>query len=160
MKEIGEKLKEAREEHGISVEEAAEDLKLKTTQIKNIEDGNFKAFKDVFNLKTFIRSYSKYLGLDEDKIMDELNEYLFEKTSKIPILEIQKASKAKEKEKTKEDKVISPYTIGDKKKSKIIPIITTLIVLLLIFLIGYIVVTEYISPKVEEKDNIITYLDN
>lgn len=160
MKEIGEKLKEAREEHGINIEEAAEDLKLKTTQIKNIEEGNFKAFKDVFNLKSFVRSYAKYLGLDEDKIMDELNEYLFEKTSKIPIAEIQKASKAKEKEKVKEKKVISPYTIGDKKKSKVIPVITTLIVLLLVFLIGYIVVTEYISPKSEEKDNVITYLDN
>ncbi len=159
MKEIGEKLKEAREEHGVSVEEVAEDLNLRVSQIQNIEEGNLKVFKDIFYLKSFIRSYAKYLGLDDEKVMDEVNEYFFEETSKIPIAEIQKASKAKEKEKVKEKKVVSPYTITDKKKSKIIPVIVTLIILLLIFLIGYIIVTEYVSPKTEQ-DNIITYLEN
>ena len=37
MKEIGEKLKETRENIGISIEEAAEDLKTRPTQIENIE---------------------------------------------------------------------------------------------------------------------------
>lgn len=159
MKEIGEKLKEAREEHGVSVEEVAEDLNLRVSQIQNIEEGNLKVFKDIFYLKSFIRSYAKYLGLDDEKIMDEVNEYFFEETSKIPIAEIQKASKAKEKEKVKEKKVVSPYTITDKKKSKVIPAIVTLIILLLVFLIGYIIVTEYVSPKVEDN-NIMTYLEN
>ena len=48
MKEIGEKLKETREEIGISIDEAAEDLKLRPSQIENIESGNLEAFKDVF----------------------------------------------------------------------------------------------------------------
>ena len=63
MKEIGDKLKETRESMGISLEEAAEDLKLRPSQIENIEAGNIEAFKDVFYLKYFIRDYSKYLGL-------------------------------------------------------------------------------------------------
>ena len=58
MKEIGEKLKAAREEHGVSVDEAAEDLNLRASQIENIEKGNLKVFKDVFYLKSFIRSYA------------------------------------------------------------------------------------------------------
>ena len=107
MKEIGEKLKAAREEHGVSVDEAAEDLNLRASQIENIEKGNLKVFKDVFYLKSFIRSYAKYLGLDEDAIMDEFNEYFFEETSKIPIAEIEKASRAKEKEKASDKKVAS-----------------------------------------------------
>ena len=37
MKEIGEKLREARESIGVSVEEVAEDLKMRPTQIENIE---------------------------------------------------------------------------------------------------------------------------
>ena len=64
MKEIGEKLKETRESMGISIEEAAEDLKLRPSQLTNIEEGNRDAFKDIFYLKYFIRDYSKYLGLD------------------------------------------------------------------------------------------------
>ena len=35
--------------------------------IKNIEEGNKEAFKDVFYLKMFIKNYSKYLGLDYDE---------------------------------------------------------------------------------------------
>ncbi len=159
MKEIGEELKAAREEHGVSIEEAAEDLNLRASQIENIEEGNLKVFKDVFYLKSFIRGYAKYLGLDEERIMDEFNEYFFEETSKIPIAEIEKASKQKEKEKAGEKKIASPYTMDDKPKSKIIPIIVALIILLLIFLISYIVVTEYINPKTEEE-NVISYLEN
>jgi len=54
MKEIGLKLKEKREENGVSVEEAAEDLKLRPSQLENIEAGNQDAFKDIFYLKFFI----------------------------------------------------------------------------------------------------------
>ena len=53
MKEIGERLKETRESIGISIEEAAEDLKMRPSQIENIEAGNMEAFKDVFYLKYY-----------------------------------------------------------------------------------------------------------
>ncbi len=159
MKEIGEELKKAREEHGVSVEEVAEDLNLRVSQIENIESGNLKVFKDVFYLKCFIRDYAKYLGLDEERIMDEFNEFFFEETSKIPIAEIEKASKEKQKEKKSEKKVVSPYTMEEKKGSKIIPVIVTLIILLLLFLIFYIVFTEYLNPDQEQENN-ITYLEN
>ena len=158
MKEIGEELKSAREEHGVSIEEAAEDLNLRVSQIENIEAGNLKVFKDVFYLKCFIRDYAKYLGLDEEKIMDEFNEFFFEETSKIPIAEIEKASKEKQREQKLEKKVVSPYTMEEKKSSKFVPIIVTLIILLLVFLIGYLIVTEFVNPK-EEQENNITYLE-
>ena len=51
MKEIGETLKEARESIGVSVEEVAGDLKVRPSQIQNIEDGNMKAFKDILYVK-------------------------------------------------------------------------------------------------------------
>ena len=62
MKEIGEALKEARESTGLSLEEVSSDLKLRPSQIENIESGNIDAFKDVFYLKYFIKEYAKYLG--------------------------------------------------------------------------------------------------
>ena len=161
MKEIGEELKAAREEHGVSIEEAASDLNLRVSQIENIESGNLKVFKDVFYLKCFIRDYAKYLGLDDEKIIDDFNEFFFEETSKIPIKEIEQASLEKQKSKNKEGKIASPYTMEEKPKSKIIPIIVTLIILLLVVLIGYIVVTEYINPKDSlENENNITYLNS
>ena len=95
MKNIGIKLKEKREENGVSIEEAAEDLKLRPSQIKSIEEGKREDFKDVFYLKQFIKEYAKYLGLDGEELVDEFNEYLFDYTSKIHIDVIEKAKNEK-----------------------------------------------------------------
>ena len=40
MKELGEYLKHTRIDNGVSMEEAAEDLGLSTSQLENIESGN------------------------------------------------------------------------------------------------------------------------
>lgn len=113
MKEIGERLRETRESMGISVEEAAEDLKIRPAQLENIEDGNKEAFKDVFYLKFFIRDYAKYLGLDYEAFMEEFNEYLFDYTSRLSLDDIKKAS---EKNKKQIKKIASPYTLEKKQQ--------------------------------------------
>lgn len=121
MKEIGEKLRDARESMGISIEEAAEDLKLRPSQLEDIEEGNREAFKDIFYLKYFIRDYAKYLGLDYEQMVEDFNEYVFDYTSKISLEDIKKANKKHEKK--DKNKIISPYTLeakGNKGLSKYI----------------------------------------
>lgn len=151
MKEIGEKLKEARESMGITIEEAATDLKLRPSQIENIEEGNKEAFNDVFYLKMFIKNYSKYLGLDYDEMVEEFNEYLFDFTSKISIDDIKKAEREqrKKQKKLKTVKISSPYTM-EKKQQKTIPrfLIIGGVVLLVIIII-YIIVL--LLTKDDEK---------
>ena len=71
MKNIGLKLKDKREENGLSIEEVAEDLKMRPSQILSIEEGKTEDFKDVFYLKYFIRDYAKYLGLDSEKMLED-----------------------------------------------------------------------------------------
>lgn len=134
MKEIGEILKEGREKNGVSIEEASEDLNYKVSQLEAIESGDFKLFKDIFLLKCMIMDYSKYLGLDTNSIMDDFNEFVFESTSKIPLDDIEKASKLKEDE----EKIASPYTKKEEEKSKL-PLILGIIlgVLIIIFVIVY-----------------------
>lgn len=142
VKEIGEKLKEARETMGISIDEAAEDLKLRPTQIENIEAGNMEMFKDIFYLKYFIRDYAKYLGLNHEEMVDEFNEYLFDYTSKISIDDIKKAKKnigKKKEEKTK--RIVSPYTLERKKLFSIPPFIIYLGIAILLIVIVYFVVS-------------------
>ena len=51
VKELGEYLKDVRINNGVSLEEAAEDNELSASQLENIENGNIKAFKDVYKLK-------------------------------------------------------------------------------------------------------------
>ncbi len=129
MKDIGAKLKEARESIDISVEEAASDLKVSKSQIANMEAGNLEAFQDIFYLKYFIRDYAKYLGLNYDELVDEFNEYLFDYTSKISLTDIEKATK---KEEEKEDKIKSPYTIDYYRKTSHLKIIFLFLFLIII----------------------------
>ena len=132
MKELGEKFKEAREKTGISLDEVAIDLGYKVSQLEEIEEGNYKDFKDKFLLKTIIADYAKYLGFDPEEIIDEFNTFVFESTSKIPIDEIAKASKNMNKD--TDDQIASPYTAAEEPKKVPLVIIIALIVLFVVFL--------------------------
>lgn len=132
MKEIGESLKEARENIGLSIDEVSTDLKLRPSQLENIEEGNIDAFKDIFYLKSLIKEYAKYLGLNYEDMVDEFNEYLFDKTSKISLNDIKKAKKKEQKKMKKEDRIASPYTIEKRNKGLSKYMIIILIVILLI----------------------------
>jgi cytoskeletal protein RodZ len=154
MKEIGEKLKETREAMGISLEEAAEDLKMRPTQIENIEIGNIAAFKDVFFLKYFIRDYSKYLGLNYEDMVNEFNEYLFDYTSKISIEDI-KSAKANQTKSEKTRKIVSPYTLEAKKLFTIPPLVIYAFIILLILIIIYFLISINKSNDFTEDNQVI-----
>jgi len=62
MKELGEYLKRTRIKNGVGLTEACEDLEISTSHLENIETGNVKAFKDVYELRDDIKVYAKYLG--------------------------------------------------------------------------------------------------
>ena len=152
MKDIGIKLKEKREENGVSIEEAAEDLKMRPSQIESLEDGRREDFKDVMSLKYFIRDYAKYLGLDGEKMVDEFNEFLFDATSKIPVGEIEKA---KEDKKNKKD-IVSPYTKVNDKGNNIKMLILSIIIVAVLIVVGFLIVNEI--HKNEFQDNDTTYV--
>lgn len=152
MKEIGEQLRRKREDNGVSLEEAAEDLKLRPIQITNLEDGNMEYFKDILSLKYFIRDYAKYLGVDFEKLLDEFNEFLFDYTSKIPTEEIEKAKLEQLKNDTPKE-ISSPYTI-ERKAPFNIPKYVIIIILMIACLIGFVILT---SIENENKTK-ITYV--
>lgn len=151
MKNIGTKLKDKREENGLSIEEVAEDLKMRPSQISSIEEGKTEDFKDVFYLKYFIRDYAKYLGLDSEKIIDEFNEYLFDMTSKIPVDLIEKAKK----EKKNSGEINSPYTREDKKKKGLFKLLISLAAVLLLIVLGYVILSSHQGNDFSDKN--ITY---
>ena len=155
MKEIGERLKEARESIGVSIEEAAEDLKLRKEQIENIEEGNLEAFKDIFYLKYFIRDYSKYLGLKYEDMVDEFNEFLFDYTSKISINDIKNDQK-NQVVKKEEVRIASPYTASTEKRTNIFQIILYIILIIILIIITYFIITSLDEEK-EEKPIEVAY---
>lgn len=66
---LGEKLREAREERGISVSEVAEQTRISPLYIKAIENDDYKPLPGgIFN-KGFVRSYARYVGFDEEEAL-------------------------------------------------------------------------------------------
>ncbi len=163
MEEIGLTLKEARESIGLSIEEAASDLKVKPSQIEDIESGKKDSFKDVFTLKYFIRDYSKYLGLNYEDMVDEFNEYLFDYTSKISLDDIKRAKKQLEKKESKENKknrIASPYTIERKRKISIPTYFIYIIMLIVVVLAGIYLYTLLHEDKPNEDENIVFHVES
>ncbi len=165
MKELGEYLKKVREDNGVEIEEAAEDLKISSQILSNIECGNTRVFRDILELKENIKAYAKYLGLDCEKITDEFNDFMFEHTSKISLNDILEAEKASDK---KNKKVVrSPYTKPYKKQFnlKVVKVLLG-IILFLMFVAVFVIVLkillfpdESVNTELMNKRNVevITY---
>jgi len=137
LDQIGLLFKETREESGVSLEEASNDLKIKPVILENIEEGNSGAFKDIFELKEYVLSYAKYLGLDLKMVEEKFNSYVFEFTSKIPVKEIEKQVIDKKIEETRELKIVSPYT--REKSNKNLNRLLIIIYIWVFILLGFII---------------------
>ena len=154
MKEIGDKLREAREKMEITIEEASEDLKVEPSIIEKIESGDKESFKNVLYLKYYIRDYAKYLGLNSDELVEEFNEYLFDYTSKISIDDIKNANKSNESKKVSQ--VVSPYTVEKKQQRKVPMILIYALIILIVGIIIYCLVL-FLNNNSKNSDNIISY---
>ncbi len=152
MESIGSLLKETRETSGVSIKEASEDLDIKENFLLNIEEGKIGCFKDIFELKEYITSYSKYLGLDSEKLIDDFNEYMFEYTSKIPVKEIERIAKKEAREEA--SKIASPYTKFRKYSRNYYIAIYLIIFLLVILAIVWSVKQITIDSRIT---NVISY---
>ena len=142
MKELGYYLEDTRRSNGVSLEEAASDLNVDVSYLENIESANVRAFKDVYYMRELVREYAKYLGLSEEKILDEFNDFLFEHTSKISLDDIMEAKKKKEEEERLENtkKIQSPYTKEYKRKIKNLPFVLAGVIFLLAIIISIVVI--------------------
>ena len=142
MKELGYYLQDTRRSNGVSLEEAASDLNVDVSYLENIESANVRAFKDVYYMRELVKEYAKYLGLSEEKIQDEFNDFLFEHTSKISLDDIMEAKKKKEEEERLENtkKIQSPYTKEYKRKVKKLPFVLAGVIFLLAIIISIVVI--------------------
>lgn len=61
---LGEKLKEARMEHGLSLEKAARDLNINQKYLAGFENNDLSVFPGSTYFKNFLRQYCSYLHLD------------------------------------------------------------------------------------------------
>lgn len=151
MKDIGSQFEEKRQEIGIKLEEAASDLEITVAQLENLEDGNVNAFKDIFFLKELIKKYAIYLNLDDNKIMEEFNDFVFDFTSKIPVEEIEEKVKeiVTQNEKETRKKISSPYTRKKVRKAKLRPVYVFTLVTVLLVSITFILLNVFLNKQKE-----------
>lgn len=151
MKDIGTKFQEKREEIGIKLEEAAKDLDITVAQLENLEDGNVNAFKDIFFLKELIKKYATYLNLDENEIMEDFNDFVFDFTSRIPVEEIEEKVKeiVSQNEKETRKKISSPYTRKKVRKAKMKPVYFFSVITVILVCVTFILLNIFLNKQRE-----------
>lgn len=73
MASVGQDLKRERELRGISLKEIADATKINQRFLRSLEEDQFESLPGKFFTKGIIREYAKYIGLDENAV---LNNYL------------------------------------------------------------------------------------
>lgn len=69
MSDLGQLLKKARTQKGISLDELQELTKIRKRYLEAIEDGNYKILPGNFYVRAFIKSYSETVGLEPDEVL-------------------------------------------------------------------------------------------
>ncbi len=69
MSDLGQLLKQARMEKGISLDELQDVTKIRKRYLEAIEEGDFKALPGNFYVRAFIRTYAETVGLDPNEVL-------------------------------------------------------------------------------------------
>ncbi|MDO1509002.1 MULTISPECIES: RodZ domain-containing protein [unclassified Neisseria] len=85
--EMGAKLRHAREQKGFSIGEVAERLKLPARQIEGLESGNYEGMPEAVFIRGFLRTYGRFLGLDENEVASYLDRILPQNRSNLYAVE-------------------------------------------------------------------------
>lgn len=68
MGQLGELLKEARQNKGVSLEEVEEKLRIRKKYLQALEEEDFSIMPPEVYIKGFLRNYAIYLGLDPEEV--------------------------------------------------------------------------------------------
>ena len=69
MKELGNLLRDAREQKGISLEEISKHTKIQEKYLKSMEDGDFTPFAGQVYVKGALKNYAEAIGLDVGEVV-------------------------------------------------------------------------------------------
>lgn len=69
MKELGDLIRAARQQRGITLEQASAETRIRRQYLDAIEDGDLGTFPGTAYAAGFLRNYSTYLGLNSDEIL-------------------------------------------------------------------------------------------
>lgn len=152
--EIGERLKEAREDQNLSLESLQETTKIQKRYLEAIEQGNFKILPGTFYARAFIKEYAAAVGLDPNELLEEYKE-------EIPQAEEESTVQYSHIHRSRKDN-------NAQKNTNIFSFIPTVIVVLLVIGIFFVVwlfyqgtaSEEITEPEQPQDDQEVTYDDD
>jgi cytoskeleton protein RodZ len=71
METIGQTLREAREQLGLTLEEVERSTRIRKVRLEALERGDFESLPSRVQVQGFLRNYADFLGLDPDDILDQ-----------------------------------------------------------------------------------------
>lgn len=71
MSELGQQLKEARLQRGMSLDDVQEVTKIRKKYLEAIEAGDYKVLPGNFYVRAFIKTYAEAVGMNPDDLLDE-----------------------------------------------------------------------------------------
>lgn len=69
MARLGDALRERREHKGVTMQQAAEDTRIREKFLQAIESGDYQSLPGTVYTKGFLRNYAQYLGLDAEEML-------------------------------------------------------------------------------------------
>ncbi|PWW06464.1 cytoskeleton protein RodZ [Paenibacillus cellulosilyticus] len=69
MSDLGELLKKAREQSGMSLDDIQESTKIRKRYLEAIESGDYKVLPGSFYVRAFVKTYAETLGLNADDVL-------------------------------------------------------------------------------------------
>ena len=87
MSDLGQLLKKARTQKGMSLDELQDITKIRKRYLEAIEEGNYKVLPGNFYVRAFIKSYSEAVGLEPDEVMRLFRSVIPETTPEPVIIE-------------------------------------------------------------------------
>jgi cytoskeletal protein RodZ len=129
---LGEKLRQAREERGISISEVAEQTRISPHYIDSIENDDYRTLPGgIFN-KGFVKSYAKYVGIDEQEALQDYSRLI-----------IQQEGAPSDEPKTYRPEVLT----DDRTRSSMIPTIIFAVIILGLMSWGLLKLVDYIQNQ-------------
>lgn len=69
MSDLGELLRKARNEHGLTLDDIQETTKIRKRYLEAIESGDHTVLPGAFYVRAFVKNYSEAVGLDPDEVL-------------------------------------------------------------------------------------------